>query len=60
MAYDNHTGFCGLSFVQLGADIETGYIVSDATIKEIGDHVIEIGDKEAKATITLSVVKAEE
>ncbi|NTV44161.1 MAG: 50S ribosomal protein L9 [Candidatus Yonathbacteria bacterium] len=45
---------------QLGADIEAGYIMSDETIKEIGDHVIEIGDKEAKATITLTVTKADE
>lgn len=45
---------------QLGETLDPGYIMSDETIKEIGDHVIEIGDKNSKATITVSVTKAEE
>jgi large subunit ribosomal protein L9 len=45
---------------QLGETIDSAYIMSDETIKEIGDHTIEIGEKDIKATLTVSVVKANE
>jgi len=45
---------------QLGETIDSGYLMSDETIKEIGDHTIEIGEGDIKATLTLTVIKAEE
>jgi large subunit ribosomal protein L9 len=43
---------------QLGETIDVGYIMSDETIKEIGDHTIDIGDKDTRAIITVSITKA--